>query len=115
MSERHIADAEPAFKVVNITPDFCKVNGQVVPFDIFQILPPERSNYAKKVRARKEKVLHVASIVSGVVGNAGSGVISGVSQGSGDVVVLEGATKVRVEGQLCARHRDLCLMNVKSG
>lgn len=115
MSERHIADAEPAFKAVNISPDFCIVNGQVVPFDIYRALPPERSNYARKVRARKEKVLHLNSIVSGVIGNMGSGVSSGVSQGGGDVVIIEGARSVRVEGQPAARHRDLCLMNVKSG
>ena len=114
MSDRHIADAEAQFMVVNVTPDFCKVNGVVVPFDIFQILPPERSNYARKVNARGEKVLHVASIVKGVIGNAGQGVSSGVSQGGGDSVVIEGAPKVRVEGQLTARHRDLCQMNVKS-
>jgi hypothetical protein len=115
MSDRHIADAEADFKAVNITPDFCKVGGQVVPFEIYQNLPPERTNYAKTVRARKEKVLHVDSIVAGVIGNAGSGISSGVSQGGGDVVMIEGAKSVRVEGQLTSRHRDLCLMNVKSG
>lgn len=114
MSGRHIADAERQFRVVNINPDFCKVNGVVVPFEISRELPPERTNYAKKVRARGEKVLHVKSIISGVVGNRGQGVLSGVSQGSGDVVVLEGAPNVRVEGKLCARHLDLCEMNVKS-
>jgi hypothetical protein len=114
MSGRHIADAEAQFLVVNVSPDFCKVNGVVVPFDIYRKLPPEKSNYAKKVRARREKVLHVASIVKGVVGNAGQGVMSGVSQGGGDSVIIEGARNVRVEGQLCARHLDVCLMNVKS-
>lgn len=114
MSGRHIADAEGQFRVVNINPDFCKVNGVVVPFEISRELPPERTNYAQKVRARGEKVLHVKSIISGVVGNMGQGVLSGVSQGSGDVVVLEGAPNVRVEGRLCARHLDLCEMNVKS-
>lgn len=114
MSERHIADAEPAFRAVNISPDFCIVNGVVVPFDIFRLLPPERTNYARKVNARGVKVLHKNSIVSGVIGNAGSGVASGVSQGGGDVVIIEGSPSVRVEGQLAARHNDLCLMNVKS-
>jgi hypothetical protein len=115
MSGRHIADAEAKFKVVNIAPDFCKVNGQVVPFDIYQELPPEKSSYAKQVNARGEKVLHVDSIVKGVIGNAGSGVSSGVSQGGGDTIIIEGASSVRVEGKLCARHLDLCQMNVKSG
>lgn len=111
---RHIADAEAAFKVVNISPDFCKVNGKIVPFEIFRELPPERMNYAKKTRARGAKVLHVDSVVSGVIGNAGQGVSSGVSQGSGDVVLVQGAQSVRVEGALVSRHLDLCLMNVKS-
>ena len=112
MSERHIADAESSWKVVNITPDFCVVGGVVVPFDIYRELPPEKSDYAKKVRARGEKVLHVDSIVGGVIGNAGSGVSSGVSQGGGDTKILEGATSVHVEGKLCARHLDLCDMNI---
>lgn len=114
MSDRHIADAESGFKVVNISPDFCRVNGCVVPFDIYRELPPERANYAKKTNARKEKVLHVNSVIQGVIGNAGSGVSSGVSKGAGDTVIIEGAKSVRVEGELVARHRDLCWMNVKS-
>ena len=114
MKGRHIADAEAAWKVCNINPDFCKVNGVVVPFEISRELPPEKADYAKQVRARGEKVLHIDSIVSGVDGNAGSGVSSGVSQGGGDVAIIEGAPLVRVEGKLCARHLDLCDMNVKS-
>ena len=112
MSGRHIADAEAAFRAVNINPDFCIVNGVVVPFEIYRELPPEKANYAHKVHARGEKVLHVDSIVKGVIGNAGAGVLSGVSQGSGNTLIVEGAKTVRVEGKLCARHQDLCLMNV---
>lgn len=112
MSGKHIADAEGAFKVLNISPDFCIVNGKVVPFEIYQQLPPERSNYAKRVNARGEKVLHLDSVVRGVIGNAGSGVASGVSQGGGHSIIVEGAKSVHVEGRLCARHMDLCSMNV---
>lgn len=112
MSAKHIADAEGAFKVLNISPDFCIVNGAVVPFEIYQELHPEKSNYASTVIARSEKVLHLNSIVRGVIGNAGSGVASGVSQGGGNSIIVEGAKTVRVEGQLCARHMDLCSMNV---
>lgn len=115
MSERHIADAEAGFLVLNVNPDLCIVNGKVVPFDIHREMPPERSNYAKRVRARGQKVLHVDSIISGVIGNQGQGVSSGVSQGAGDTVIIDGSKSVRVEGKLCARHLDLCLMNVKSG
>jgi hypothetical protein len=111
MSDRHIADAEAEFRVVNITPDLCFVNGAVVPFEIYRNLPPEKSNYASTVRARGEKVLHVDSVIQGVIGNGGSGVLSGVSQGGGNNIVLEGSEVLRVEGALCARHLDLVGMN----
>ena len=62
MAEKHIADAESTWKVCNITPDMCIVNGQVVPFEIYQVLTPEKSNYASTVRARGCKVLKVNSI-----------------------------------------------------
>jgi hypothetical protein len=87
---KHIADAEALWKVCNINPDMCVVNGQVVPFDIYQELTPERSNYSPDVHARSAKVLHVDSINKGVIGNAGSGVSSGVSLGSGDTSITEG-------------------------
>jgi hypothetical protein len=111
---RHIADAEGGFRAVNVSPDFCIVGGAVVPFDIYRELPPERANYAKHTNARGVKVLPIESIVSGVIGNAGAGVSSGVSQGGGAVWLVEGSKTVRVEGRLCSRHLDLCLMNVKA-
>ena len=115
MSARHIADAEAKFKAVNISPDFCKVHGKTVPFDIFRDLSPEKATYAKQVRARGVKVLTVDSIVRGVVGDMGKGVFSGVSQGKGDVVVIEGVDNLRAHGRLVTRHRSLCIMNVKVG
>jgi hypothetical protein len=116
MSEKHIADAESKFRVCNINPDFCKVNGKVVPFEITRELTPERAAYASTVKARGGcKVLHIDSINKGVVGNAGQGVSSGVSQGGGDTKIIEGSKSVKVEGKLCARHLDLCDMNVKTG
>ena len=114
MAEKHIADAEATWKVCNINPDMCIVNGKVVPFEIYQVLTPEKSNYAHTVFARGAKVLHVDSIIKGVIGNAGKGVSSGVSQGSGDTQILQGAQTVNVEGKRGARHLDLCDMNVKS-
>ncbi|APR80433.1 Rhs-family protein [Minicystis rosea] len=115
MSARHIADGEVAFRVVNVTPDFCRVKGQVVAFEISRDLTPERVNYAKKVRARGYPVLTTDSVIAGVVGNMGSGVLSTVSQGAGDVVLVEGVPNVRAEGHPVCRHGDLCLMNTKSG
>ena len=111
MADRHIADAESTFRVININPDMCFVNGAVVPFEIYRELPPELSNYSHNVHARGCMVLHVDSITQGVIGNAGSGVISGVSQGAGNNIILKGAQSVRVNGQLCARHNDLVGMN----
>ncbi|APR78300.1 Rhs-family protein [Minicystis rosea] len=116
MSEsRHIADAEAEFQVVNVTPDFCKVNGKRVAFDIFRDLTPQRVNYAKKVRARGVPVLTVDSVVAGVVGNMGEGVFSGVSKSSGDVIVVQGVENVRAERRYVCRDQDICLMNVKVG
>ena len=94
--EKHIADAEAKFMVVNVTPDFCIVGDQVIPFDIVSILPPEKAAYADSVFARGEKVLMIDSIVKGVAGNAGSGVRSGVSLGAGNVQVVSGAQTVFV-------------------
>lgn len=111
---RHIADAESGFLATNINPDFCIVCGKVVPFDIYREFPPERRAYARTVRARGKKVLHIDSVVSGVIGNAGQGVMSGVSQGSGDVWMIEGAPTVQTEGKRAVRHHDLVHMNVKS-
>ncbi|MGJ7553605.1 PAAR-like domain-containing protein [Variovorax sp. RB3P1] len=109
--EKHIADAEAQFMVVNVTPDFCIVGNQVIPFDIVAILPPEKAAYADSVFARGEKVLMIDSIVQGVTGNAGSGVRSGVSLGAGNVQVVSGAQTVFVESRAVARHGDLCEMN----
>jgi hypothetical protein len=95
----HAADAEDGFFVFNVTPDFCKVGNRVVPYDIYQFLPSEKANYTQRVHALKKKLLTVGSIVAGVKGNAGKGFFSGVSQGKGDNVVINGVSKVRVEGK----------------
>ena len=109
--EPHIADAETAFMVVSVTPDFCRVGKKIVPFDIVALLPPEKSNYASTVSAHSEKVLMIDSIVAGVVGNAGAGVQSQVSLAGGNVKVTSGSSTVFVEGRKAARHGDTCEMN----
>jgi hypothetical protein len=113
MSNRpHIADAEAGFKVVNVAPDFCDVEGTTVPFEIHRDLPHEKTAYAQTVFARGEKVLCVESVIQGVVGNAGKGVVSGVALASGNVEMTHGAQTVNAEGRAVCRHEDLCLMNV---
>jgi hypothetical protein len=110
----HAADAEVDFVVINVTPDFCRVDGKVVPFEIFQTLDNERAGFARSVKARgNNKMLMVNSVIRGVQGNEGEGVISGVALKGGDVLLVEGASNIKVEGRSLARHNDLCLMNGK--
>ncbi len=83
----------------------------IIPFDICQVLEPEKAAYAKTVFARGEKVMMIDSIVKAVKGNAGQGVRSGVSLGSGDSKILQGSSTVFTEGRATARHLDEVLMN----
>ena len=107
----HVADAEKEFKVIAVTPDFCRVGKVVIPFFPVREIKPEKTAYTKTVFARGEKVLMIDSVISGTKGNAGRGIKSGVSQGEGHVQVLEGADTVFIEGRKTARHEDKCWMN----
>ena len=111
MSTPHVADAEDEFYVLAISPDFCQVGNTVIPYFPMRKLPTEEADYATSVFARSEKVLMVDSIVDGVKGNAGAGVKSKVSMGSGHVKMLQGDSTVLVEGRKAARHDDLCWIN----
>ncbi len=111
---RHIADAESTMVVLNVVPDFCDVDGKVVPFDISQKLDSEKAEYSPDTTARGEKVLHVGSVIRGVIGNAGAGVLSGVSEGSGDVVTVTGSEILFVNGKAVCRHDDEVEMNVET-
>ena len=85
---KHTADAEAKFLVLNVTPDFCEVEGQVCPFDIARELSCTSSDFAEQLVVRGQKALRVGTRVSGVEGNAGKGVISGVALGAGDTVIV---------------------------
>lgn len=112
---KHIADAETTFVVLNINPDFCWVDGQIVPYDIEQTLAPELNSYSPDVLARGERVLMDGSVIEGVKGNAGEGWISGVSLQDGHTMLLEGDSRFLVNGSPVSRHGDRCLMNAKIG
>jgi len=112
---KHIADGESGFVVVNTSPDFCDVDGTVVPFDISQVLSSAVNEYGKHFFSRGERVLRVGTIVDGIEGNAGEGVISGVSQGDGHTIVVEGSERLFVGGFAVAHHGHRVLMNVKRG
>lgn len=111
----HVADGEATFKVVNVSPDYCEVDGEVVPFDIEQTLEPEKVDYAPHTFARGKRILHEGSLVRGVVGNAGKGVLSEVATDGGDTLVTEGTPHFFVGGKKIARHGHQVQMNVKHG
>lgn len=109
---KHIADAEgPPFLVINIEPDFCIVEGAVVPFDICRELGAERGQYIEDVHARGHKILTRGSVIDGVVGDAGAGVLSGTATSGGSCVVIEGLESVTSHGRPVARHGHLVHMN----
>jgi len=110
MAEKHIADGEPSFKAASVAPDVCLVGGSAVPFDSFQDLSHEK-DYVSTVKARGEHVLTVGSVIAGTQGNAGSGVVSGTSLGSGDCKITSGADSVKAEGKPVARHLSDVSMN----
>jgi Domain of unknown function (DUF4150) len=110
MADKHIADCESGFKVIAMGPDACKVGKPVIPFDSMQTLS-NKQTHSNNVNARGEPVLHVGSIVNGTQSNAGKGVVSGTSGGSGHSVILTGAASVRVNGQPTARHESLAAIN----
>lgn len=111
MATKHIADAEGCFTCNNVTPDFCRVGKDVIPFDISRTLKPKKACYANSVFARGAQTLTIQSIIAGVDGNAGKGVKSGVSQADGSSEVQGGSGSVFVEGKKTARHGDEVLMN----
>ncbi|MDR3159679.1 MAG: DNA/RNA non-specific endonuclease [Zoogloeaceae bacterium] len=112
-ANQHIADGEGQFIVTNITPDFCRVGDSVIPFDISRTLDHE-CRYVPNVFARGERVLTIDSVIHGNVGNAGSGVNTGVSRDGGYDRVLTGAKTVRANGRPITRDGDLVLMNGSS-
>lgn len=113
MTTRHITLKKQAFRAVSIAPDFCEVEGHIIPYDISQDLSAEKSNYAQETFGRGVSLLHVGSVLHGVLGDMGAGIISGRSLQSGDVVLIEGHDNVLVEGSPVSRHLDKVLMNAK--
>lgn len=110
--EPHIADAENDFFVMAVTPDMCKVGKIIVAFEPMQMLPPEKGRYSERTFARSEKILMINSVVKGMKGNAGKGVLSGVAVGSGNSVIKQGSETVFVEDRMVARDGDEVDINV---
>lgn len=110
MGNYHIGDGESRFRVVCSSPDVCEVGGYKVPFDSYQTLDSERQ-YSSTVWARGCRALNVGSVIAGTQSNAGKGVISGTSQGTGDCVILTGSPTVTIEGKPVAYHGSVVGIN----
>ena len=110
MADKHIADGESTFKAIASGPDACQVGNQVVPFDSMQTLDQQKL-YNPNTKARGEPILTVGSVIEGTQGNAGQGVVSGTSLGSGNVIVTSGSPTVKANGQPVARHLSDVAMN----
>ncbi|EOJ6718319.1 DUF4150 domain-containing protein [Escherichia coli] len=110
MGNYHIGDGECRFRVVCSSPDVCEVGGYKVPFDSYQTLDSERQ-YSSTVWARGCRALNVGSVIAGTQSNAGKGVISGTSQGTGDCVILTGSPTVTIEGKPVAYHGSVVGIN----
>ena len=61
--------------------------------------------------ARGCRALNVGSVIAGTQSNAGKGVISGTSQGTGDCVILTGSPTVTIEGKPVAYHGSVVGIN----
>ncbi|MBK8254732.1 MAG: DUF4150 domain-containing protein [Polyangiaceae bacterium] len=110
MATKHITDKEVKFVAVNTSPDVCIVGGVPVPFDISRTLD-HAVVHSNNVRARGHWVLRIGDVVAGVDGDAGSGIISGTSQGAGDVIFKTGANSVRANKIIVCRHQCRVEMN----
>lgn len=102
MAENHIGCRESKYVAICIAPDVCKVGDAIVPFDSFQDLTHEKI-YISNVRARGNPILTVDCIIAGTRSNAGKGVSSGTSLGSGDCRILTGVDHIKCKGKPVAR------------
>lgn len=105
----HIGNATQ-WEAVCIDPDYCVVGGSVVPFDTHAVIDSPASA-STDVRAQGVSVYRVGDHHRGVQGDAGAGLVSGTSQGSGHVRFLTGHRSVRVNGLPVVTHESLCLVN----
>lgn len=110
MAERHIGNRKGQYVVVSIAPDVCKVGDALVPFDSFQDLSHEKS-YITNVRAQGNPILTVDSIIAGTQSNAGKGIISDTSLGSGDCRILTGVDHIKCKGKAISRDGSLVSVN----
>jgi Bacterial EndoU nuclease len=110
MTEREIARKTQIAWAINTKKDFCKVGKDIIPFDIVCDLS-KASSYCTNVTANGQPVLAFGHVIPGMVGNAGSGIESGVSGLAGTVVLTNGSPTVTVGDKATVRNGDDCKMN----
>lgn len=110
MAEKHIGSQESQYMVISIAPDVCLVGIIPVPFDSFQDLSYQKS-YVTNVRARGKPILTVGCEIAGTQSNAGKGISSGTSLGSGDCTIMTGVPHIKCKGKPVARQDSLVAMN----
>lgn len=102
----HMAHVQ-GWQAVCTQPDFCKVGDAVVAFDSFATLD-DKQTASPNVKARGTPVYREGDTFRTVQANAGKGIESGTSLGTGHVTILDGQTNVKVNGKPVARH-DSCV------
>ncbi len=110
MTKKVVGNKNADYCVVSSGPDVCQVGNSVIPFDSFQQLGAEQT-YVKTVRVNGVPTLTVGSVIKGTQGNAGSGIISGTSRGSGDCVITSGSPTVSFCKKPAAFHGSDVMMN----
>lgn len=96
-SAPHGADANGKWVVAVTAPDVCVVGGKPTPFDTSAILSSwDPANPETRIRALMHPVYRVDDKMLGVLGNAGSGQVSGVSLGTGYVTIQAPSPPTRV-------------------
>ncbi|VWC82352.1 hypothetical protein BLA39750_01296 [Burkholderia lata] len=108
-SSQHIAN-ESDWKAFCTQPDFCRVGNQIVGFETFATIN-NKQVASPNVKAQGKPVYRVGDTHQGVQADAGQGVVSQTSGGSGYVKILSGQTNVKVNGVPVARNGSACLIN----
>ncbi|UZH09852.1 MULTISPECIES: polymorphic toxin type 50 domain-containing protein [unclassified Halomonas] len=107
---RHAGNAEARWRALTSHPDFCQVGDKIVGFDSCATLG-NPVNYSPNVITAGQRTYRVGDLCQGTEGNAGSGVGSGTSQGSGHVLFMTGHDNVKANGQPVVRDGSESMIN----
>ncbi|WP_447957866.1 HNH/ENDO VII family nuclease [Vreelandella sp. EE7] len=106
---RHIGNSRPWMVVVS-QPDFCRLGDKIIGFDSTATLD-EPVRYSPNVVSAGERTYRVGDLCCGTEGNAGAGLVSGTSLGSGYVLFQTGQPNLKINGLAPVRDGSQCLVN----